>query len=44
MSLTSLAGGSFEQFKTFYADHPFLYALATRQGDILFIGTVASLE
>uniref|UniRef100_A0A914D744 Serpin domain-containing protein n=1 Tax=Acrobeloides nanus TaxID=290746 RepID=A0A914D744_9BILA len=34
----------FEEFRTFHADHPFLYALATRQGDILFTGTVASLE
>uniref|UniRef100_A0A914E7S0 Serpin domain-containing protein n=1 Tax=Acrobeloides nanus TaxID=290746 RepID=A0A914E7S0_9BILA len=35
---------SVEQFRTFHADHSFLYALATRQGDILFTGTVASLE
>uniref|UniRef100_A0A914EHG5 Serpin domain-containing protein n=1 Tax=Acrobeloides nanus TaxID=290746 RepID=A0A914EHG5_9BILA len=35
---------SVEQFRTFHADHPFLYAIATRQGDILFTGTVASFE
>uniref|UniRef100_A0A914D633 Serpin domain-containing protein n=1 Tax=Acrobeloides nanus TaxID=290746 RepID=A0A914D633_9BILA len=44
ITLMSSRGDSFEQFQTFHADHPFLYALATRQGDILFTGTVASLE
>uniref|UniRef100_A0A914D8G7 Serpin domain-containing protein n=1 Tax=Acrobeloides nanus TaxID=290746 RepID=A0A914D8G7_9BILA len=43
VSLTSSVRGS-SRFRTFHADHPFLYALATRQGDILFTGTVASLK
>uniref|UniRef100_A0A914DUI0 Serpin domain-containing protein n=1 Tax=Acrobeloides nanus TaxID=290746 RepID=A0A914DUI0_9BILA len=44
MTFMSPNGGNFDQLKTFHADHPFFYTLATRQGDVLFSGTVASLD